>query len=115
MTQIDKRSEIDHSFSLSGITSMGPIAAEIGLIGQLRDRRTDRGQVRVGFLLCFLLNVSFRHSGCDAVTPGQCVPFDEEKLTAHVLTYEKTNFLSSLTIVGLIILHIPLIAPGMLP
>lgn len=114
MTQIDKRSEIDHSFSLSGITSMGPIAAEIGLIGQLRDRRTDQGQVRVGFLLCFLLNVSFRPSGCDAVTPGQCVPFD--KLTAHVLTYEKTNFLSSLTIVGLIILiHIPLIAPSMLP
>lgn len=36
--------EIDHS-SLSGTALMGPIAAEIGLIGQSRDRRDDRSQV----------------------------------------------------------------------
>jgi hypothetical protein len=98
MTQIGERSEILNTITIivshpiSGrfeceksiipphyqITLMGPIAAEIGLIGLLR----IEVKCLILALLSLFLNVILAVR-CGSVTPGQCVPIIYVRREAH--------------------------------
>ena len=67
---------------------MGPIAAEIEQIGQLRDQKADESQVPNSCSAITFFNFSFSSLRCGAVTPVPLTSIYEEKRIVHNLAIQ---------------------------
>lgn len=67
---------------------MGPIAAEIEQIGQLRDQKADKSQVPNSCSAITFFNFSFPSLRCGAVTPVPLTSIYEEKRIVHNLAIQ---------------------------